>query len=328
MQSDKGILMKALTLFLAGMLLIFPVYSQVNSSDVKSFDEHGNKEQMNGYKLSDFGDFVKEWHFVTARFREDTKELRYTYANDLAWKTLKAGKTDYPKGAIFAKIGILSQDDPKFPSSKEPTGAKRFQFMIRDAKKFSETDGWGYVLFNDKGRTFNGDPKQNAMACAACHAIVKDRGYVFSKLASLNISPLPSVAPTQDANEKLDASLLDFESISVSQLKKPLISFVPKNFKTMKRVKGRIANNVFDGTLNEIMPLLIREVVKAPSIAFALVDTTGRNFTLAYATDDKSDCPEGQMEIRVARTMNSFFPATRAQQMFVNFRRVCEAQIK
>lgn len=328
MQSDKGILMNTITIFFFGIMLIFHAHAQVSPPNTQEFDEYGNKERMNGYKLGDFGDFVKKWHFVTARFREDTKELRYTYANDLAWKTLKSGKVDYPKGAIFAKIGIASQDDPKFPSSKEPVGAKRFQFMVRDAKKFSDTDGWGYALFNDKGRTFNGDPKQNTLACAACHAIVQDRGYVFSRLASLNVSSLPSAVPIQNSNEKIEASLLDFESIAVSQLKKPFISFVPKNFKTVKRVRGLLADNVFDGTLNEIMPLLIHEVAKAPTIVFALVDKSGRNFTLSYATDDNSACPEGQIEIQTARTMNSFFPLARGHQMVVNFRRVCEVRIK
>lgn len=72
---------------------------------------------MNGYSLSQFPDFIKKWHFVTVRYRKDAHEMRFSYANDKAWETLQAGAKKYPDGAVFAKLGIMTQEDLAFSAS-------------------------------------------------------------------------------------------------------------------------------------------------------------------------------------------------------------------
>jgi hypothetical protein len=144
---------------------------------------------MNGIKMSQFPGFAEKWHLVTVRYRKDSNEMRFTYANDLAWKSLQSLKPNYPDGAVFAKIGMMSEADPSFPSSVVPSGAKRFQFMVRDKAKYSDTDGWGYALFDDRGRLFNDDVKIRTQACVACHRIVPERDFVFSRKAQLDSMP-------------------------------------------------------------------------------------------------------------------------------------------
>src|SRR5262245_31783649 len=51
-----------------------------------------------------YADFWKKWHFVAVRWREDTREIRLTYANDLAWKVLAEQGSEYPTGAMFGKL--------------------------------------------------------------------------------------------------------------------------------------------------------------------------------------------------------------------------------
>jgi len=145
-------------------------------------------DTMNGYSLQQFGDFQKNWHLVTVRFRQDTNEMRFTYANDLAWDTLKAGKVDFPNGAVFGKVGVMTKPDPAFVSSVVPGGARRIQFMVRDVKKHSRDDGWGYALFDVQGKVFPDHGRQAVQACVACHHIVPDRGFVFSQLMSNDLN--------------------------------------------------------------------------------------------------------------------------------------------
>ena len=77
----------------------------------------GGEAVFNGYTLKQFGDFVHNWHFVTVRFRRDSGEMRFAYANDIAWKALSEHSTDYPDGAVFAKIGVSTMEDPAFTDS-------------------------------------------------------------------------------------------------------------------------------------------------------------------------------------------------------------------
>ena len=81
---------------------------------------------MISMKLSDFKGVEKNWHLVTVRFRKDTQEMRWTFANDGAWKTLSSGSIEYPNGAVFAKIDAVTHEDAQFPSSAVPSGARRF----------------------------------------------------------------------------------------------------------------------------------------------------------------------------------------------------------
>ena len=70
-------------------------------------------EKMNGISLKDYRGFDKKWKLVTVRYRKDTGEMRFVYANPLAEKTLMSGKTDYPDGAVFAKVEFQPLKGPK-----------------------------------------------------------------------------------------------------------------------------------------------------------------------------------------------------------------------
>jgi hypothetical protein len=101
---------------------------------------------------------------------------------------LQKHATNYPDGAVFAKVGVGTRDDPDFTSSAVPSGATRFQLMVMDHRKNAATHGWGYALFGDNGLTLDGDPKRMTEACNACHELVPKRGYVFSEPVNLTIA--------------------------------------------------------------------------------------------------------------------------------------------
>ncbi len=258
---------------------------------------------MHGIKLSDYGDFEKKWKLVTVRFRKDTSELRFTYANESAWRHLQKisqknapsssnenpiAAESYPLGAVFAKVGIKTAEDPAFLSSAVPSGVRRVQFMVRDENKFAETDGWGYALFDSKGSTFPGDLKQASMACAACHKIVPDRGYVFSQF-------MTGFAPTKPALP--EGGRVKFENLQTKDLPEFIQLQLPPKSVTVRSVTGPIAEQVFPGTLDEIRPALTREVIRSGDPAILLSKKKGEIlYSIVYSTNSKGSCGPDQKE--------------------------------
>lgn len=235
---------------------------------------------MNGFRLSDYPDFEKKWNLVTVRFRRDTGELRFTYANPVAWAAMMKNAKDYPPGSVFAKIGFMTGEDARFPSSAVPSGAKRFQLMVRDPKKFADTDGWGYALFQGNGLTYPDEPKAASMACAACHRLVQDRGFVFSEPMTLNPS-LPGLAAHGER--------LSFKDGRAADLPKALASRLPAKTGKIRFLTGDIQKNVFNGTLNEIRPALAMESLKS-GVPAALVTPDGKDFVAVFTDPTAKKC--------------------------------------
>jgi len=257
------------------LVLLFADVTSTLASDQDDPFQYAGRSEMNGYQLNDFKDFEKKWRLVTVRYRKDTGELRWTFANDLAWKVLSKGSVDYPKGAAFAKVGIVTVEDSQFPSSAVPSGARRYQFMVRDEKKHAETGGWGYALFDVEGKTFPENPKQAAMACYACHQVVKNRGQVFSQ-------PFQFAPYLKDAFISSAAGFhtLTFDWQDSKGLPSQLKQHLPKETKRIRVLTDKtIRDHLFQGTLDEIRPSLQREAYEHQSPA-ALISSDNSRFSL------------------------------------------------
>lgn len=231
-------------------------------------------------RLEPYKNFEKDWKLVTVRFRKDTGELRFTYANPVAWKHLTdrlAGKTTapYPKGAVFAKTGIATAEDVSFPSSAVPGGVRRFQLMIRDEKKYAHTEGWGYALYTEDGKMAPGNAKQAALACAACHKIVPERDYVFSV-------PMAGLVPKSSLLSLPTSKNWSFRDADSSRLPKSVARHLPVGSRDVRVLEGEISKHVFEGTLDEVRPLLSKEVARSGKPSLLLSDD-GKRFSLVFA---------------------------------------------
>lgn len=248
---------------------------------------------MNEIKLGDYADFEQNWPLITVRYRTDTTEMRFTYANPAAEVVLKAGGTDYPDGAVFAKIGLMTADDPEFVSSKVPSGAKRFQFMVRDKMKYAATGGWGYAVFGaapDANPPHT--PKEDAAttaACFACHEMVQHRGYVFSQPANLRAAY--TLQQTIAAPPPRDPPL-QFLDKTGADLPEAVQAVLPPNNHHVRFLDGKLRGKVFVGTLGEIRPMLIKEAAQS-GLPTLFMDSAGQKFILVIP-DGKSALPNGQ----------------------------------
>ena len=105
-----------------------------------------------------------------------TNGMFYFYANDLALKGLRTGT--YPDGAIIAEELL------EFSVNEKGAGAEGRRaltaVMVKDSKRYADTDGWGYGSFDEgsKINTLDANARRN---CHSCHVSRKDSGYVFTK---------------------------------------------------------------------------------------------------------------------------------------------------
>ena len=98
----------------------------------------------------------------------------------------------FPDGAKMAKIHWNPKKNPYFPDTTVPDTQHDVDFMVKDSKRFADSGGWGYAVFDydaasDKftpGTSADKPPQGNDAKCGfACHTMVKNRDYVFTDYA-------------------------------------------------------------------------------------------------------------------------------------------------
>lgn len=243
------------------------------------------EDMMIGRKLSDFGDIEKTWHLVTVRYRTDSGELRVVYSNEIAWQTLSSGSTKFPDGAILAKIAMASTEDSLFTSSREPSKARRFQFMIRDQKQFAETRGWGYALFDGRGKVYPEDKHLQQVACNACHKLAAPRGDVFSRPGGISFNTRQWDFLQSDSAEPI------FRIVERNELSPRVQKLLPKRYARLWNMEGELRKNLFQGTLDEIKPILSKKAAKT-NVPAALISEDGSRFSIVIPRLDASDCKD------------------------------------
>ena len=98
----------------------------------------------------------------------------------------------FPDGAKMVKIHWSPAKQAQFPDTTVPGTLQNVHLMVKDAKRFSDSGGWGYGAFEYdaasdtfKPRTAADNPPQgNDAKCGfACHSIVKSKDFVFTNYA-------------------------------------------------------------------------------------------------------------------------------------------------
>jgi Cytochrome P460 len=95
----------------------------------------------------------------------------------------------FPDGAKMAKIHWNPKKLETFPSATVPGTQHDVDFMVKDSKRFADSGGWGYAVFDydtasdtfSPGTSASKPPQGNDAKCGfACHTAVKTRDYVFT----------------------------------------------------------------------------------------------------------------------------------------------------
>jgi hypothetical protein len=251
--------------------------------------------EMNGIRYNDYLGFQDKWKLVTVHYRTDTGELRFVYANPEAYAALTAGQTDYPAGAVFAKIAVVSEDDPEFVDSKIPMGALRNQFMVRDKVKYAETGGWGFAVFAPHPQVVRPELASNDPAnCFACHQVAKDRGFVFSFPARLTQDP----SEAMHADIAPHAPMLNFSDYALENVPANIRALLPASAEKVRFLAVPGASDAHLVYIGEFRPMLIQEAAKSGLPALYFSNAAGSFIVVIPLKQDHlpngSACPAGQ----------------------------------
>jgi hypothetical protein len=129
----------------------------------------------------------RDWQLISvAHEAGNLNDLRAVLGNAVAIKSYREGKLPFPDGAVIVRLAwdfVSSEENNKaFGRSQSfVAGAPKegVQFMVKDARKYALTDGWGFAQFED------GKPVDEAAlkGCFSCHEPAKARDFVFTRYA-------------------------------------------------------------------------------------------------------------------------------------------------
>jgi hypothetical protein len=130
-------------------------------------------------------DGYRDWRLVSVAHEAGAlNDLRAVLGNDAAVQAYRSGNLPFPDGAIIARLAWAytpsAENDKAFGRAQSfVAGAPaNVQFMVKDARKYAATGGWGFAQFN-AGKPATVD----VQACFACHVPAKGSDFVFTRYA-------------------------------------------------------------------------------------------------------------------------------------------------
>lgn len=143
-----------------------------------------------GLAFSEFKGY-ENWEIVSVSHpvggEGGSETLNVIVANPVMIKAYAAGVPGngqpFPDGAKAAKIQYTPKKSTEapFPVSV-PDRLKDVAFMVKDGKRFADSGGWGYGLFNYDPATAAFTPDGTGAKCgASCHTIAKAKDFVFTR---------------------------------------------------------------------------------------------------------------------------------------------------
>jgi hypothetical protein len=146
--------------------------------------DSGNAVPIFGLKIPSG---YRDWRLVSVAHEAGSlNDIRAILGNDPAIRAYREGKESFPDGAIIVRLSwnyvASEQNDKVFGRSQSFVAGSQpdwyLQFMVKDAKKFAATGGWGYAQFDKDG---NPADEAKLQTCYPCHAAIEDRDFVFTR---------------------------------------------------------------------------------------------------------------------------------------------------
>lgn len=138
----------------------------------------------NGLAFADFKGY-EAWPTIAPSYTDDG--VKAILGNTIMINAYNAdipgnGKS-VPDGAMIAKIEWSKHGNAASPYTVTvPDKLKSVSFMVKDAKRFSGTGGWGYAQFAYDAGSNTFKPFGTGSGCGyACHTRVKARDFVFTE---------------------------------------------------------------------------------------------------------------------------------------------------
>jgi len=144
-----------------------------------------------GLAFSEFRGY-EAWQVVS--ISQDGSLIAAILANPAMIKAYEEGipgnGKPFPDGSKMAKIHWNPKKMETFPAATVPGTQHDVDFMEKDSKRFADSGGWGWAVFDydaasntfTPGTLAGKPPQANDARCGfTCHTIVKTRDYVFTE---------------------------------------------------------------------------------------------------------------------------------------------------
>jgi mono/diheme cytochrome c family protein len=149
----------------------------------------------NGLAFSEFRGY-EGWPVISLSHNGD--KLAAILGNPVMIDAYKAGfpgnGKPFPDGAKMAKVHWTARVDSSEPGAPTVPGPQHdVDFMAKDSKRFADSGGWGYAVFEIDtasgnfrlGNLSDKPPQGEDAKCGfACHSAVKTKDYVFTNYGS------------------------------------------------------------------------------------------------------------------------------------------------
>src|SRR5215208_2398120 len=160
-------------------------------------------KSANGIAISEFRDY-EVWQMIATSQPDDaggcgtskvgcTKAILGNPTMISAYRDgIPANGKAVPDGAAMAKVEWLKARNSSSPYGATVSGAQtEVSFMVKDSKRFQDTDGWGYATFEYEAASGTFKPSKPTTAsnarslCHGCHtAGAKARDFVYTAYAT------------------------------------------------------------------------------------------------------------------------------------------------
>jgi hypothetical protein len=143
-----------------------------------------------GLAFSEFRGY-ESWQAISISRNE--RVMAMTLGNPVMIEAYQAGfpgnGKPIPDGAKMAKVHWAPKPNELFKEATVPGRLVNVDFMVKDSKRFADSGGWGYAVFDYdaasdtfKPGDMTGTPPQgNDAKCGfTCHTTAKARDYVFT----------------------------------------------------------------------------------------------------------------------------------------------------
>jgi Cytochrome P460 len=191
--------MKRVSSKLMVTIAVLLAISVAGSKTMSAPDDNGLKVP-NGLAFSEFKGY-EAWQVISISYNGG--KMAAILGNPAMIDAFKAGipanGKPFPDGAKMAKIhwnpkkNLIAPGPPLVPDTLHD-----IDFMVKDSARFADSGGWGWGAFDYEAssNTFtpatvaDKPPQANDAKCGfACHTIVKQQDYVFTKYAKRNTRP-------------------------------------------------------------------------------------------------------------------------------------------
>ena len=167
------------------MVIIAVVLAGLGGRAISAQQDKYTLQVPSGLKFSDFRGY-ENWQVVAVSQTDDL--LKVMVANPTMMDAYRAGVPGngklFPDGSKIAKIEWKPKKSTEAPFSvRIPENLQDIFFIEKDGKRFPDTKGWAYAVFdyNPASDKFTPNATGTVNCGFACHTLVAKKDYIFTE---------------------------------------------------------------------------------------------------------------------------------------------------